>query len=321
MILLSLMPPTTLISTPAFFLSYSATSAWNSFSSVPALQPTQTVSFVAVVRSGAADDETAPTVATSTSTRSAITAVALRLMWNLLLGVVWVASALGTPAQVRKLYECESRILVGRCQTTPQRSCFFVRIPTKMATARKARGPAIPPLLKDMNERTVLDAIRAGAPISRAEISRRAGISKPTVSLALQSLLGAGLVREAEHDPERSELRGGRSSSRCRMPRLCSGSTSAHGSPAAPSVISPATSACGRMSSSPAPAPTRRWMQSRSCAGALVDAAGPRRELIDSAVVGVPGVVDDGGRLYLTHFRSLEGSDLGPRSPRGSAFE
>ena len=48
----------------------------------------------------------------------------------------------------------------------------------------------------------MLEAIRAGAPISRAEISRRAGISKPTVSLALQSLLEAGLVREAEHDPE-----------------------------------------------------------------------------------------------------------------------
>ena len=47
----------------------------------------------------------------------------------------------------------------------------------------------------------MLEAIRAGAPISRAEISRRAGISKPTVSLALQSLLEAGLVRETQHDP------------------------------------------------------------------------------------------------------------------------
>src|SRR5215471_16859737 len=63
--------------------------------------------------------------------------------------------------------------------------------------------PAIPPLLKDLNERTVLDTIRAGAPISRAEISRRAGISKPTVSLALQSLLEAGIVREAHEEPGR----------------------------------------------------------------------------------------------------------------------
>jgi predicted NBD/HSP70 family sugar kinase len=57
---------------------------------------------------------------------------------------------------------------------------------------------ATPPLLKRMNEQTVLEAIRAGAPISRAEISRRAGISKPTVSLALRSLEEAGLVRQAD---------------------------------------------------------------------------------------------------------------------------
>jgi predicted NBD/HSP70 family sugar kinase len=55
-------------------------------------------------------------------------------------------------------------------------------------------------LLRDLNERTVLEAIRADRPISRAEISRQAGISKPTVSLALQSLLDAGLVRETAQD-------------------------------------------------------------------------------------------------------------------------
>src|SRR3954449_1941875 len=57
---------------------------------------------------------------------------------------------------------------------------------------------ALPPLLKDLNERTVLETVRSGAPISRAEISRRAGISKPTVSLALKSLLDVGLVRSTE---------------------------------------------------------------------------------------------------------------------------
>jgi predicted NBD/HSP70 family sugar kinase len=58
------------------------------------------------------------------------------------------------------------------------------------------------PLLKRLNERTVLETIRAGAPISRAEISRRAGISKPTVSLALRSLVESGLVREAVERPD-----------------------------------------------------------------------------------------------------------------------
>ena len=62
---------------------------------------------------------------------------------------------------------------------------------------------ALPPLLKDLNERTVLETIRSGAPISRAEISRRAGISKPTVSLALQALVDAGLVRRVEPAPGR----------------------------------------------------------------------------------------------------------------------
>jgi predicted NBD/HSP70 family sugar kinase len=60
---------------------------------------------------------------------------------------------------------------------------------------------ATPPLLKRLNEETVLDTIRSGAPISRAEIARRAGISKPTVSLALRTLLEAGLVREAPDGP------------------------------------------------------------------------------------------------------------------------
>jgi predicted NBD/HSP70 family sugar kinase len=61
---------------------------------------------------------------------------------------------------------------------------------------------AIPPLLKDLNERAVLETVRNHAPISRAQISRQARISKPTVSVALQSLLDAGLVRESRDDPD-----------------------------------------------------------------------------------------------------------------------
>src|SRR5437773_7885500 len=70
-----------------------------------------------------------------------------------------------------------------------------------MAKTAPPAGRATPPLLKHLNERTVLETIRSGAPISRAEISRRAGISKPTVSLALQSLVDADLVREAAAGP------------------------------------------------------------------------------------------------------------------------
>ena len=77
---------------------------------------------------------------------------------------------------------------------------MIVKVPSEMPRPHVS-APALPPLLKHLNERTVLEAIRAGAPISRAEISRRAGISKPTVSLALQSLVEAGLVREALEGP------------------------------------------------------------------------------------------------------------------------
>ena len=70
-------------------------------------------------------------------------------------------------------------------------------------TSSTPKQRATPPLLKRLNERAVLEEIRSGAPISRAQISRRAGISKPTVSLALQSLLEHGLVRETSHDPGR----------------------------------------------------------------------------------------------------------------------
>ncbi len=62
---------------------------------------------------------------------------------------------------------------------------------------------AVPALLRALNERAVLDAIRASSPISRAELARRTGISRPTVSLVLRALLEDGLVRETGHDPGR----------------------------------------------------------------------------------------------------------------------
>jgi predicted NBD/HSP70 family sugar kinase len=71
-----------------------------------------------------------------------------------------------------------------------------------MAREERLFAAAIPPLLKDLNQRTVLETIRASAPVSRAEISRLVGISKPTVSLAIVSLLEAGLVREAATGPD-----------------------------------------------------------------------------------------------------------------------
>src|SRR5450755_4711979 len=82
--------------------------------------------------------------------------------------------------------------------SSPRNSPQSVKLPYEMRPTR-----VTPPLLKNLNERTVLEAIRASAPISRAEISRRVGISKPTVSLALRSLLDAELVRELDGEAHR----------------------------------------------------------------------------------------------------------------------
>jgi predicted NBD/HSP70 family sugar kinase len=53
-----------------------------------------------------------------------------------------------------------------------------------------------PSLLRAINERSVLDLIHDRGPLSRAQVARVSGLSKPTVSLALTGLLDAHLVRE-----------------------------------------------------------------------------------------------------------------------------
>jgi predicted NBD/HSP70 family sugar kinase len=69
-------------------------------------------------------------------------------------------------------------------------------------TYEMTEAKAVPALLRALNERTVLDAVRSDGPISRAEVARRTGISRPTVSVVLRSLLEDGLVRESAHDPD-----------------------------------------------------------------------------------------------------------------------
>ena len=161
-----------------------------------------------------------------------------------------------------------------------------------------------------MNERTVLEAIRTGAPISRAEISRRAGISKPTVSLALQSLLEAGLVREAAHDPagpsygavffepvpEAALVLGLDLGARFVRGAVCDLTGSIR---ARQDVELPGDTAEAAIDAI------------ASLHDSLLPAAGLDADLVDGTVVGVPGVVDvERGRIHLTHFTDLEGHEL-----------
>jgi predicted NBD/HSP70 family sugar kinase len=171
--------------------------------------------------------------------------------------------------------------------------------------------PARPPLLKDLNERAVLETIRAGGPISRAEISRRAGISKPTVSLALQALLEAGLVRSAEPQED--------------GPRY--GATFFEPDPDAAAVLGLDIGARylrGAISDLFGKVRARRDVELAGAdARALLDAAaelkdeliaesGISPERVAAAVVGVPGVVNAAtGRIALAeNAHGLEGMEV-----------
>ena len=56
--------------------------------------------------------------------------------------------------------------------------------------------PAEPALLRRINERLVLEVIRRGGPSSRASVARASGLTAPTVSKVVESLLSRGLVEE-----------------------------------------------------------------------------------------------------------------------------
>src|ERR1700721_1574811 len=60
-----------------------------------------------------------------------------------------------------------------------------------------ALSAARPPLIRAMNEQLLIGHLRDLGPISRADLARLSGLSKPTVSLALATVERAGLVRVA----------------------------------------------------------------------------------------------------------------------------
>ena len=64
-----------------------------------------------------------------------------------------------------------------------------------MQVKRETTEPGTPALLRTLNQRALLERLRRDGPLSRADLARRSGLSKPTVSQALAGLEEAGLVR------------------------------------------------------------------------------------------------------------------------------
>jgi predicted NBD/HSP70 family sugar kinase len=172
------------------------------------------------------------------------------------------------------------------------------------------------PLLKHLNERAVLDTIRTGSPISRAQISRSAGISKPTASAALSSLLDAGLVRETdpapgaptygavffEAIPEAALVLGLDLGTRFLRGAICD----LAGSVRARQDVELPRAEAGEV-----------FERMAELASALVDATGLERSRVDSAVVGVPGAVAPDGRVRLAeNIHGLEDIDVPAEAER-----
>jgi predicted NBD/HSP70 family sugar kinase len=174
-----------------------------------------------------------------------------------------------------------------------------------------AEAKAVPALLRTINERTVLDAIRQSAPISRAELARRTGISKPTVSLALRALLEDRLVRETARAPERPHF----------------GAVYYEAEPDAATVLGVdfgADAVRAGVCDLAGEVRARGERAGRGSVGRRIDAlaelresllaeAGLPAELLDRAVVGIPAVVSPDGRVSDADIPGLEGGDLKAR--------
>ena len=58
--------------------------------------------------------------------------------------------------------------------------------------------PAIPSLMREINERRVIDTLRSNGALHAAEIARLIGLSKPTTADILRDLVEFGLIKEVE---------------------------------------------------------------------------------------------------------------------------
>ena len=181
------------------------------------------------------------------------------------------------------------------------------------------RPPAgSPGLLRRLNSAAVLRAIRADGPVSRAEIARTTGLSKPTVNLAVELLLEQGYLNEGAELPAP-----GRPGRRARLLRFASGIGHVLGVDiGANKVLVLAADLAGEVL-----AVERRKTGARGrdpdallalvddAVSHALDAAGIPAESLKAVGVGTPGIVDPvSGRVTLApQLTGWEGIELAKR--------
>jgi glucokinase len=181
-----------------------------------------------------------------------------------------------------------------------------------------------PQLLRQLNSAHVLRTIRAEGPISRAELAKTIGLSKPTVNEVVEALLGEGIVLESEANGSERPARPGR---RARLLRFRADRGNVLGIDiGANKLLVLVADLNGDVLAS-----ERRRVRARerNDAAALLKhvlatatealaAAGTRRSTLEAVGVGTPGVVDPvTGRLALApQLGGWEGLPLARRMQR-----
>jgi predicted NBD/HSP70 family sugar kinase len=173
------------------------------------------------------------------------------------------------------------------------------------------RPPAgSPRLLRRLNSAAVLHAVRAAGPLSRADLARATGLSKPTVNAAVELLLEQGYVSEDGEAPS------GRPGRRPRLLRFASGAGHVLGIDiGANKVLALVADLSGDVL-----AAERRRSDPHAVLDLVEDAAAAALKRagvtgLKAAGVGTPGVVDPvSGRVTLApQLPGWEGIELGPR--------
>jgi len=158
--------------------------------------------------------------------------------------------------------------------------------------------PGSPPLLRRLNSALVLRTIRAAGPVSRAEIAKETGLSKPTVNEVVELLLRAGYVHESvtygELRPRRPGPRARLLSFRADLGHVLGIDIGAN------KILASVADLAGdilaterRRTAARGPLDAEdRLAEVRTAAGAALASVGVQRASLKAVAVGTPGVVD-----------------------------
>jgi predicted NBD/HSP70 family sugar kinase len=178
-----------------------------------------------------------------------------------------------------------------------------------------------PSLLRRLNSALVLRTIRAQGPLSRSDIAKATGLSKPTVNDVVELLLGAGYVRESLADggsrPRRPGPRARLLTFRADLGHVLGIDIGAN------KILVLAADLNGRTIASERRRTTREGGAAEVLGGVreavrtVLERAGIPRSSLLAVGVGTPGVVDRAGRITLApQLAGWEGLPLAARLGR-----